>query len=73
MEDEIHFLCFCPKYFTLRNDFFAQKQSPFHNLPSTVTLLGPGTRFSKVPIINGPGKQSPFTLKIEVLIVLHPT
>ena len=26
----------------------------------------PGARFSKVPIINGPGKLSPFTLKIEV-------
>ena len=32
-----------------------------------------GTRFSKVTIINGPGKLSPFTLKIEVLIVLHLT
>ena len=30
-----------------------------------------GARFSKVPIINGPGKLSPFTLKIEVSIVLH--
>ena len=30
----------------------------------------PGARFSKVPIINGPGKLSPFTLKIEVSIVL---
>ena len=28
--------------------------------------LGAGARFSKVPIINGPGKPSPFTLKIEV-------
>ena len=28
--------------------------------------LGAGARFSKVPIINGPGKLSPFTLKIEV-------
>ena len=35
--------------------------------------MGPGTRFSKVPIINGPGKLSPLTLKIEVLIVLHLT
>ena len=35
--------------------------------------LGPGARFSKVPIINGPGKLSPFTLKIEVSIVLHLT
>ena len=32
---------------------------------------GPGGRFSKVPIINGPGKLSLFTLKIEVSIVLH--
>ena len=31
----------------------------------------PGARFWKVPIINGPGKLSPFTLKIEVSIVLH--
>ena len=34
---------------------------------------GPGARFSKVPIINGPGKQLPFTLKIDVSIVLHLT
>ena len=33
--------------------------------------FGSGARFSKVPIINGPGKLSPFTLKIEVSIVLH--
>ena len=33
--------------------------------------LKPGARFSKVPIINGPGKLSPFTLKTEVSIVLH--
>ena len=38
--------------------------------PST---FGSGARFSKVPIINGPGKLSPFTLKIEVSIVLHLT
>ena len=36
-----------------------------------VSLFGSGARFSKVPIINGPGKLSPFTLKIEVSIVLH--
>ena len=36
-------------------------------------IYGPGARFSKVPIINGPGKLSPFTLKIEVSIVLHTT
>ena len=34
---------------------------------------GPGARFSKVPIINGPGKLSLFTLKIEVSMVLHLT
>ena len=33
--------------------------------------MGPGACFSKVPIINGPGKLSPFSLKIEVSIVLH--
>ena len=44
MEDKIHFLCFCPKYFTLRNEFLTQKQSPFHNLPSAVTLLEPGDK-----------------------------
>ena len=33
----------------------------------------PGARFSKVPIINGPGKLSPFTFKIKVSIVLHLT
>ena len=32
-----------------------------------------GAFFSKVPIINGPGKLSPFSLKIEVSIVLHVT
>ena len=38
-----------------------------------MTVFDPGARFSKVPIINGPGKLSPFTLKIEVSIVLHLT
>ena len=33
----------------------------------------PGARSSKVPIINGPGKLSPFTFTIEVSIVLHLT
>ena len=33
----------------------------------------PGARFSKVPIINGPGKLSPVTVKIEVSIFLHLT
>ena len=35
--------------------------------------ISTGARFSKVLIINGPGKLSPFTLKIEVSIVLHLT
>ena len=38
-----------------------------------IFALGPGARFSKVPIINGPGKRSPFALKIEISIVLHLT
>ena len=33
--------------------------------------LGPGARFSKEPIINGPVKLLLFTYKIEVSIVLH--
>ena len=36
-------------------------------------LEGPGARFSKVPIINGPVKLLLFTCKIEVSIVLHLT
>ena len=35
--------------------------------------IGPGARFSKVPIINGPGKLLPFTLKTGVSVVLHLT
>ena len=31
IEDEIHFLCYCPKYFKLRNEFFAQIQRHLHN------------------------------------------
>ena len=34
---------------------------------------GSGARFSKVLLINGPGKLSRFSLKIEVSIVLHLT
>ena len=37
----------------------------------TPGLRRPGGRFSKVPIINGPGKLSQFTLRIEVSILLH--
>jgi len=36
-------------------------------------FAGPGARFSKVPIINGPGNLLPFTLKIAVSVVLHLT
>ena len=50
--------------------FFQAKRS--HCLSSS-SVLGAGARFSKVPIINGPGKLSPFTVKIEVSIVLHLT
>ena len=38
-----------------------------------VSIYWAGARFSKVPIINGPGRLSPFTLKIEVSIVLYLT
>ena len=41
-----------------RNFFIPAKLAPFDDRP--------GARFSKVPIINGPGKLLPFTLKIEV-------
>ena len=37
------------------------------------SVMGPGARFSKVPIINGPGKLLPFTLKTGVSVVLHLT
>ena len=37
----------------------------------TCSYTGPGTRLSKVPIINGPGELLLFTFKIEVSIVLH--
>ena len=50
--------------FVLRSSF---SSASFSKLPD------PGARFSKVPIINGPGKLSPFTLKIEVSIVFHLT
>ena len=31
----------------------------------------PGVRFLKVPMINGPGKLYPFTLKSRFQLVLH--
>ena len=48
-----------------RNFFIPAKLAPFDDRP--------GARFSKVPIINGPGKLLSFTLKIGVSIVLHLT
>ena len=49
-----------------------ESSSTFCNETCT-SVADPGARFSKVPIINGPGKLSPFTLKIEVSIVLNLT
>ena len=54
----------------LSSDLRAPSSDPRNNW-GRITV--PGTRLSKVPIINGPGKLSPFTLKIEVSVVLHPT
>ena len=51
------FFCLCPN---LSND-------------DKISAQKAGARFSKVPIIKGPGKPLPFTLKIEVSIVLHLT
>ena len=45
----------------------------FRNCGSGTYRISPGVRFSKVPIINGPGKLLPFILKIEVSIVFHLT
>ena len=36
-----------------------------------IIINAPWTRFSKVPIINGPGRLLLFTFKIEVSIVLQ--
>ena len=30
-DDEIHFLCYCPKYLKLRNEFFVQTKRHLHN------------------------------------------
>ena len=45
----------------------------FRGLHRAWRRKGPGARFSKVPIINGPDKLSGLPLKIEVSIVLHLT
>ena len=57
---------------------FRPKNVIFHTCFQTrplksIPVFRPATRFSKVPIIKGPGKLSPFTLKIEVSIILHLT
>ena len=46
-------------------------QQILKHLQVLMSRRGAGARFSKVPIINGPGKPSPFILKIEVSKVLH--
>ena len=56
-----------PKTYPLDGDLSGGERYPTFKQP------GPGARFSKVPIIIGPGKLSLFTLKIEVSIVLHLT
>ena len=43
------------------------------NYPNSSLFKVPGACFSKVPIINGSGKLSPFSLKIGVSMVLHVT
>ena len=55
-------------HLTGRQRYDPQGLSIFPGIPRA-----PGVRFLNVPIINGPGKLSPFTLKIEVSIVLHLT
>ena len=50
---------------------FKRTKKGYHLSIAGIRDKAAGARFSKVPIINGPGKLSPFTLKIEVSIVLH--
>ena len=63
---------------------FILKKSKYHRTVSidvsslfrvrkSLFLREPGAHFSKVPIINGPGKLLPFTLKTRVSVVLHLT
>ena len=47
--------------------FFGQIVSVTVKTIGKTNLVASRARFSKVPIINGPGKLLPFTLKIEVL------
>ena len=52
--------------------FFTNTVEPLLTAPYLRrALLCPGARFSKVPIINGPGKLPQFTVIIKVSIVLH--
>ena len=56
----------------LRSRFFFFGDSARRSADGSETKI-PGACFSKVSIINGSGKLSPFSLKIEVSIVLHVT
>ena len=38
-DDEIHFLCYCPKYSKLRNEFFVQIKRHLHNFPKICILI----------------------------------
>ena len=85
---EMHFPAFGPYTEGEKNRGSGQKSSftfplkftssplPFlltNPVVSSKTIPDSGARFSKVPIINGPAKLLPFTLKIEVSVVLHLT
>ena len=56
-----------PKYAPWNNSKRSNEYATLKNNKGSVA------RFSKVPVINGPGKLSPFTLKIEVSVVFHLT
>ena len=48
-----------------------QAQQTQNSFPGPKSYRDFWARFSKVSIINGPGKLSPFTLKIKISIVVH--
>ena len=66
------------KILDARAELLLNKTNCFFAVLDAVAVIvaqapGPRARFSKVPIINDPGKLSRFPLKIEVSIVLHLT
>ena len=61
------------KYFSFFLTHLDLKQYICSYTPIVSLKTIPGARFTKVPIINGPGKLSPSRLKIDVSIVLHLT